>query len=189
MKKNTIIILLIIAVIVLGVIAYLVFGATKSNEIELTLDNYDDYLKINIQLNHPKDTKLKTSKFEGANGSIYPDGQFSSYLALDVKVEGVSSNFLYSDIVLVVRANGKHLVCDSKQEINGLDWYYKTSWQTIAFTHKVKCNLDITGTGKGIDEDKYSISNKVFPTAFAAGGFVFDYEIVSIQGKVTPVDK
>lgn len=162
--------------------------SAKSNEIELTLDNYDDYLKINIALNHPNDVKPKCKKFIGANGSIYTDGSFSSYLALDVRVEGVSSNFLYSDIVIVVRANGKHLVCDTSSGLNGFS-AYDTNWHAVTFTHTVKCNLDIAGSGKGIDEEKFSVSNNIaFPTAVAAGGYMFDYEIVSIQGKVTPVN-
>ena len=162
-------------------------GETKSNAIELTPDNYDDYLKININLNHPKDAG-KNKRYVGPKGEIQSDGSFSSYLSLDVSVEGVSSHFLYSDIVIVVRAKGSHLICETSRGLNGFS-AYDTDWLPVVFTHKVRCNLDIAGSGKGIDEEKYSVSdNIVFPTAFAAGGFDFDYEIVSIEGKVTPVN-
>ena len=45
MNKKTMIILGIAIVAVLAVVIAFMFG-TKSNEIELTLDNYTDYLKI-----------------------------------------------------------------------------------------------------------------------------------------------
>lgn len=59
----------------------------------------------------------------------------------------------------------------------------------MAFSDTIECDLDISGSGHGESQEMYIIPNNlVLPTAFAAGGFDFDFEIISISGKVTPIN-
>lgn len=162
-------------------------GETKSNEIELTLDNYADYLRIRVYVNGGRDLPADNVSFYDMNGKLCSASEVSSYFTIGCNVEGVSSNFTYSDIVIEVKATGKYIACnrDKKGHFGELE----SSIANAFFTHSVVCDLDVSGTGKGSGTEKYIIpDNLVMPEMLYAHSKEFECEIISVSGTVKPIN-
>lgn len=159
---------------------------TKSDEIELTLDNYDDYLNIRPYVSPGADRPCNNDSFFDMNGKRCGASSISSYLSVVAEVEGVSQNYTYSDIVIEVRATGKHILCNPNDTDD-----HRTMYSNVVnadFTQSITCNLNVSGTGKGESSEKYTFSgNSIMPWMLFADCYEFSCEIVSISGKVTPL--
>lgn len=156
------------------------------NSIELTLENYKDYLDIRAYAVPAEDCVANNDSFFDMNGKRCGASSISSYLYVKAYVEGVSDNFTYSDIVIKVRVTGKHILCDP----NNVDGF-RTMYSRIVnadFTQSLTCDLNVSGKGEGKSTEKYSFSgNEILPDMMFAKCYDFDCEIISISGKVVPV--
>ena len=161
-------------------------GETKSNEIELTLDNYDDYLKISAYTVLPHDSKPDNARyFDAMDGVGCAVTDYSSYMSLGVSVKGLSTNFLYSDITLEVRATGKFIAVDKNNVYNST---HTSVYFNETFSQYIECKLDVSGNGNGQSTGKFSVpGDLVIPYMSFHPSTDFSYEIVKISGTVTPV--
>lgn len=175
----------IILVLVIGFSLCACAGETKTNEIELTLDNYDDYLKIWPYISLPHDiARTNTRYFDAMDGTSCIVMDYSSYICLGVSVEGISENFLYSDITLEVKATGRYIAVDQNYAYNSC---HTTVYQNRTFSQYIECKLDITGDGTGISTGKVSVpGGLVIPYHSFYPSTDFSFEIVNISGTVSP---
>lgn len=161
----------------------------KSNEIELTLENYEQYLDVSASAGTQLD-------FEGNAYIIlgYDEMEAQHILTSDyskniygyVRVEGLSPNFNYHNIKIEVEFKGKCLTCDTTLTRDD-DMEAIKQWQTysfMAFCDKV----DITGCGRG--ETPYLIgSDRGIPYSYSglcADFLEYEYTVISISGSVSP---
>ena len=152
-----------------------------SKDIELTLDNYKDYLEVRTYASHGDDVDPKKVSFYDLNGKRCGAGRAGTYFTLGASVEGVSPNFMYSDIVIEVKATGKYVACKPGDAETSVV-------MTDTFVLSVDCDLNVSGTGSGESTEKYMIpGGLVVPTMMYAHTCEFTYEIVSISGTVTPI--
>ena len=180
--KKAISIMLVLAIF-LGMCAC---GAdTKSNEIELTLDNYDDYLKISAYTILSHDSKPNTARyFDAMDGVGCAVTDYSSYMSLGVSVKGLSANFLYSDITLEVRATGKFIAVDKNNAYNST---HTSVYFNETFSQYIECKLDVSGNGNGQSTGKFSVpGDLVIPYHSFYPSTDFSFEIVKISGTVSP---
>ena len=156
-------------------------SACGSKDVELTLDNYKDYLDIRPYISHGDDVDADKVKFYDLNGKRCGASQAGSYFTLCASVEGVSSNFTYDDIIIEVKATGKYVACkpgDAETSTVVED----------SFTLIINCDLNVSGAGEGRSTENYTIPGEmVVPAMLYAETIEFTYEIISISGKVTPV--
>ena len=160
-------------------------GGTKTKEIELTLDNYDDYLKIWPYISLPHDiARSNTRYFDAMDGTGCIVMDYSSYICIGVSVKGISDNFSYSDITLEVKATGRYIAVDQNQAYNSC---HTTVYQNQTFSQYIECKLDIAGDGTGISTGKVRVpGGLVIPYHSAHPSTDFTFEIVKISGTVTP---
>lgn len=157
------------------------------NSIELTLDNYADYLQVKAYVSPAEDLPGNNDGFYDMTGKMYAADTISTYLKVVAYVEGVSPNFIYSDIVIEVRATGKHILCNPDK----VDTYGSMYADVVNadFTRSVNCDLNVAGEGKGESSEKYTFTdNMVMPFMLFADCYKFNCEIISISGKVTPAN-
>jgi len=124
MKKSVIVSLLLLT------LSFVLFGC--SNGEKLTVDNYEDYLEIEVIYNetlHPgSSTKYKSIK--GISGRV--------------NVEGVSSNINYKDCEIVVSINGSYTFSDDAYEpFKNFGIFFKDKPYTI----EVPVKLNVAGNG------------------------------------------
>ncbi len=173
-------------VLALSLCLSLCFGlsACGDKKIKLTLDNYDDYLKIRPYIVLPHDIACNRAlSFTAMDGAGCMVEDYSSYICLGVKVEGISENFSYSDITLEVKATGEFIAVDKNETKLG----HTSVYLNETFTQHIKCKLDISGNGTGKSTEKASVPNGlVIPYHFAHSSTDFSFEIVKISGTVSP---
>ena len=149
----------------------LCFGCGDDGSIELTKDNYEEYLKVTARC------------FTSGNKSINNHSYYDSVTGT-VDVEGVSSNFNYKDVTVSVRIAGSYYVCDSDGHIedsqgsNGRDAFDETI--------NVKCDISGSGSGEATKElnERSGVALSVWYTTdqFIEAG----YDVVDVKGKVVP---
>lgn len=161
-------------------------SACGGKGIKLTLDNYDDYLKIRpyIVLPHniPCNRSISFTAMDGLGCLVL---NYSSYICIGVEVKGISGNFSYSDITLEVKATGKIIAVDMNETAK---YYAHTSvCLDETFTQRIKCKLDISGNGTGESTERARVPNGlVIPYHYSHSSTNFSLEIVKISGTVTP---
>jgi hypothetical protein len=156
------------------------------NSIELSLDNYADFLEIKAYVSPGEDIPADNDSFYDMNGKMCGASSLSSYMTIVAYAEGVSPNFIYSDIVIEVRATGKHILCDPNK-VDGFSSMY-ASVVNADFTRSITCDLNVAGKGEGESDEKYTFpENMIMPFMMFADCYEFTCEIISISGKVTPV--
>lgn len=166
---------------------------TKSDGIELTLENYEQYLYVSA--NAYVQEEYKGNMFvigrSGAYDFITDDYGQNIYGA--VYVEGLSQNFNYSNIKVKVEITGKCYHCDLKAEKDDNEKTLKWSnFEGVATCNKV----DITGkgsshgfvfalpAGRGIPVLSYANGVTRY---YEDGDFVnYTYKVIGISGTVTP---
>ncbi len=142
----------------------------NSDEIELTLDNYETYLKVDTFLSGDGESVLMPALFADSSGSHivrhYPSARVCSTMS------GSSTNFNYNDVKVVVHVTG--------------NWTYRASIGDATLKDmEVDLTLEVTGdiTGSG---------NKEATLSFAGSGLSYteladcDIEVVEVSGTLTP---
>ncbi|MBQ7817571.1 MAG: hypothetical protein IJ388_02075 [Oscillospiraceae bacterium] len=176
-------------VISLVLVLLLMFSICSCGEkkIALTADNCTDYLKIKTQASHASDVSLKNgpngySAYKATDGTTFFASSASSYYTISVFVEGVSSNYQYEDITLEINLSGYYYSC-SRGDIDKYDKLNKTG---VNQKLTVKCNLNVSGTGKG--EVIFKIpNNEVVPCGFGGMSEKLNFEICGITGSVKAI--
>lgn len=135
-------------------------GEKTNNSIELTLDNYSDYLKIYVS----HDVSGDAIKIEGFSSPFYD--QVITYAV----AEGVSSNFNYEDVEIVLEPTVEYSSSSRYHALKG----------TESFTETITLNCDVAGNAS----ETVSTSLKGYTYASSIESHT---TIVSISGKVTPV--
>lgn len=142
-------------------------GGSKSGEIKLTLDNYEQYLKFNACY---VDTGSK-------NVSVGHWGVISRpyKLIANLNVQGTSTNFNYNDIKITILCSGSYGTTTLASVSGDADeGSYKTFNQTVVLT------TDISGAGR------------LYPDLVTAPGgkaivdVVSECKVIGISGTVTP---
>lgn len=152
------------------VVLCLSLSACGDGSIELTVDNYDDYLSVGASISNPS----FTDGVHVSYGIPYPNGEGGTYYIYEylnarLNVEGKSTNFNYNDVVVTIKFNGKY----RSHDLN--DWS-----QEMPIELELTANCDISGcdlvTDKFTDSGSYLHEEAIYA----------DWEIVSISGTVTP---
>ena len=142
-------------------------GIAKSNEIELTLDNYQQYLKF---INCHCDKRTQTVSVGHYGNIARPYALFGRFV-----VEGTSTNFNYNNVKITIQCSGSYGTTTLASVSGDAD---KGSYQT--FNQTVVLTTDISGAGK------------LFPDLVTAPGgkaiveVVSECKVVAISGTVTP---
>lgn len=150
MKK--LITLLLILVICLTLCAC----GTKS--ISLTLDNYTDYLEVSGSYNmggSPRKDKQ--------HGTLYPE------IETNIDVEGVSSNYIYNDVEIVVKISGTYTEFPNPTE------YYRGTETDFEKNFTIKCNK----AGNGSEHSSTKVSDytgKIYTD--------LSFDIISVSGSI-----
>nr|MCR5652411.1 hypothetical protein [Ruminococcus sp.] len=151
---------------------------SKSNAIELTMDNYSKYLDITggISCNEDSDNELYVGSLNRGYGIETPSG--STLYVYDTinyhaSVEGLSQNFNYNDIKVTVKLTGS---CKTFK----LGAPSKSFYGSQSFENDIEIECDITGNGSFNKDEKLSDG------AYTASEVLkSNFEIVSISGTVT----
>ena len=154
-------------------------------KIKLTLDNYEDYLNIRLGLYDNSEYKFNhTIHYESLSESsiVYfldtNDG--GRQIQCVAYIEGVSSNYDYSDIEIEVEIEAIALIVDPTKAPYRL-YYEDMEFQPFKCTKNINCKLDITGNGKGI----VNIDNVIPEYYVAIACPEYTCNIISINGTVT----
>lgn len=147
-----------------------------SGKIELTLDNYETYLKVNTYMLE-EGTWLQLS-YE--NGIALPDGsvQVAVYpqAGCELTINGASENFNYNDVKVVAHVTGR--------------WEYRKLFGVVPpggepGNQEVDLTLEAIGniTGQGRDRKTFKFPADCYSCRQLAG---CNIEIVEVSGALTP---
>lgn len=171
----------VVAIIAIALIVIFVGG---SNGTKLTLDNYDDYLKVDASTNRNEAIKSKLSF--SLLGDEYSTKIFSDAFTANGYVQATTSNFNFNDVKLTFRVHGT-TVMKEKYPPYGVTGDLKSFDFDFTFT----VELDIAGNGSGS-------STCNLPTNMVTDGRVctsmhsttpspyITIELIGITGTVTP---
>ena len=175
-------------------------GGERSDAIELTLDNYEQYLKVYANAYVKSDYEVHNAAQSGfvigrsSGGYDFVTGDFGQNVYGLVSVNGLSQNFNYSNIKIEVRFTGECNHCDLASSDD--DKPGTLMWSPFQFN--ATCSkVDITGKGNSDGKDKFMLpADRGVPVLSYANGVVryyqesdflkFSFEVVSISGTVTP---
>ena len=149
--------------------------ACGSKGITLTLDNYDDYISVAKYFHSPTDGE--NTLFVGNLGpyGIAYDGGSTLYLGkcfdAQVVVKGSSSNFIYEDVVVTVKAVGDYKTYSLSDR----------TWDNGGNTFEEEFVIDCNVSGDG--RLSKSISAKPYVHDKMAN---VKWEVVAISGRVVP---
>lgn len=162
--------------ILLSLILIVVCCACGNKKTKLTLDNYSKYLSVSAGVYPPGFDTNDSARFPG--GVPLTDGSLTFYLYRHLntyaRVDGLSTNFNYNDVVVTVRVDETFRTYDTKKK----EW---SSDKPISEKYTVAC--DIAGNGKivgNISEAGGSIANMHEDMA------TYEWEVVDISGTVSP---
>lgn len=168
----------------------------KSNEIELTLDNYEQYIDFQVSPMAMLRNDYEGNSFViGVASDGYSDAvcqDYSQNVYGYFLIKGLSQNFNYNNIAVKVELSGKcyHLDLNADKDDNTST----LAWSEYSFI--AECNkVDITGNGKG--EGKWTLpSGRGIPNFEYWNGvrkfydpddfLQYEYKVVSVSGTVTP---
>ena len=175
-------------------------GGEKSDAIELTLENYEQYLDVYANAYVKSDYEVHNAAQSGfvigrsSGGYDFVTGDFGQNVYGFVSVEGLSQNFNYSNIKVEVKFTGEFNHCDLASSDD--DKPGTLMWSPYQFN--ATCSkVDITGKGSNDGNDKFTLpAGRGIPVLNYANGVVryyeerdflkFSFEIVSVSGTVTP---
>ena len=171
------------------------------NAIELTLDNYEQYLEVGARAQLKEDYKASNHFVLG----VASDG-YSKFVTYDfgqniygyIWTKGLSQNFNYNDVKIEVEFTGRF--CHFDLMTHQDDMEDTATWDQFSF--KGICDrLDITGKGNNweyLDNNKYPLpSGRGVPEFddwydgvrmyYKQSAFLeYEYKVVSVSGTVTP---
>lgn len=140
-------------------------GTPEDKSIELTLDNYETYLDV--------DGKYKLTDRDTIGGLLSPEKAGYKTIAADFTVKGVSGNFNYNDVEVVIELKGRYTD------------HHVGSQRTEEYSNQVTVVCNIAGDGSAAIEDSIGTIVNVITEDEAGCGFYMD--VVKISGSVTPL--
>ena len=167
---------------------------TKANEIELTLDNYEQYLDVSAYAGLRKEYEGNSFVIGRSGAYDFITDDFSQNIYGYVYVDGLSQNFNYSNIKIEVEITGKCFHCDLDAKMNENEETLRWSiFEFVATCSKV----DITGKGRNNGSDKFALPvGRGVPVLSYAPGVTqyyedrdfleYTYKVISISGTVVP---
>ena len=138
--------------------------------IELTLENYKQF--------------LRTSFIASVDGDSY-QGYASNGLPLtwkdgvtySMRVEGLSTNFNYMDVVVVAKIT---------INANVVPFWGDGAWQSFSIDSDLEVTTDIAGNGNNRMFEKAGKTDYGASLLVDYSSLEYDYEIISVKGKVVP---
>ncbi|MBR2937742.1 MAG: hypothetical protein IKB80_04535 [Oscillospiraceae bacterium] len=141
-------------------------GSTSA-EIELTLDNYQKYLQVDVSCSASGEGVRFMNPIPGYTGPWYPE------ILSIVSTKGVSTNFNYNDVVVVIEISGTY--DDYHAYENALNS------KDNPFEMTITVETDIAGNGK--NTDIFKLAYKLVTRNALINS---TWKVVSISGTVTP---
>ena len=165
-----------IALLSLVMIFAFLSGCGKQKTVELTLDNYEQYLNISTEYSIAGNTNLFYNVFPEQENNAWGDK-----IEYTIRVEGASANFNYNDVEVKFNVSGKYKPYVFRG--NGAGEWSCYPEESILFDVTLKTN--IAG-----DSDIYE---KSVPVGVEGGytniGLVdTSIEVVSVSGTITAAD-
>ena len=190
MKKTISILLVLVTCLSMCACA----AETKSNGIELTLDNYEQYLDVSASAYIRKEYEGYSFVIGRSGAYDFITDDFGQNIYGSVSVKGLSQNFNYSNIKIEVEITGKCFHCDLDAK---MDENEKTlRWSDFEFV--ATCSkVDITGKGSSDGSDKFALpAGRGVPVLSYANGVTRYYKesdfleytckVISVSGTATP---
>ena len=171
------------------------FSGCSSNDIKLTLDNYEQYLKVSASAFYEKDYKGNLFVIGRSGAYDYATENYGENIYGSVSVKGLSQNFNYSNVKIEVEITGKYNHCDLTAAKGANE--NTLLWSTFSFVATCE-KVDITGTGNNSRNDKFALpTGRGIPVLSYANGVTqfyklsdflqYTYKVVSVSGTITPV--
>ena len=146
----------------------------KSNETELTLDNYSTYLTASVSDPGSEDA-VGVHSYNNGYGIPYDGGStlyLYNHLNTAVTVVGSSTNFNYNDVSVTVRFAGTYKTVD----LHTCEW-----GDAIPVDMEVVAECNISGNGQASDSFSYNDECNM-DDAMAN----VEWEVVAVSGTVSP---
>lgn len=151
----------------------------KSKDIELTLDNYDDYLKIEVN------SYAYGDMYGVSEGVKVSDTTYALMFYGDINgnayVKGASTNFNYNDVKIKVKLSGEY-------ESYKFDTYMLGSFaESENGTYEMIFELDTNISG---DSEQFNVEYAL-PDGYVTHNHLLyntNVEVIEISGTVTPVE-
>lgn len=140
---------------------------SASAEIELTLDNYQNYLQVYVSSNASGEYVRFMNPIPGYTGPWYPE------ILNIVSTKGVSTNFNYNDVVVEIEISGTY------------DDYhaYENAPNSQGNPFEMTITVDTDIAGNGTNTDIFKLANKLVTRDALINS---TWKVVSISGTVTP---
>ena len=169
----------IIILLSIGTMVFCLTACGKSKEIELTLENYDDYLNIDVSGHASGD-------MYGVSQSVRLTDDYSALMFYgdiigNAYVKGASTNFNYNDVKIKIKLSGEY-------ESYKFDTYMLGTFaQSENGTYEMIFELDtnISGDSEQVSDD-FSL-----PDGYVTHDYLLynkNVEVIEISGTVTPVE-
>lgn len=163
-------------------------GETKTNEIELTLDNYDDYLEISAAVWGSEEVITKNGYWLGKYSNGYKTLHtcfYSGYLG-SIETKVVAPNFNFHNVTITIHFTGKVLTIledSDPMSPSTMDHY---------LDFKDTFELNVGGTVKNGEGRIMDLPNDMLILEYSYNKYgnkydiQSDWEIVEISGTVSP---
>ena len=135
-------------------------NSKDDNAIELTMENYEDYLTVNVTTGTTGDGY----KVHGISDPFYKEIQNN------ITVEGVSDNYNYEDVKVEAEITVKY----TPYSWSGLDQ------DDVLFTETLSTTCNVAGDGS--DSTLTNVQDGYTTNLFMA----YDYEVTKVSGSVVP---
>lgn len=166
-------------------------GATKSNEIDLTLDNYTNYMKIRGSVGSADFIEIDSIWF-GRYSQSYKlcHTYFATSLSSWISTDDIASNYNYNNVKITIKFTGTVPIVDKNTDRDT-----KATIIYFPFEFVETFDLMLNGTPKDSNnvykpqfDDNMVIIHPAFYDALPLNfeGIASDYEIVGISGTVSP---
>jgi len=148
----------------------------KSNETELTLDNYSTYLTVSASVSDPGlEDAVGVHSYNNGYGIPYDGGStlyLYNHLNTAVTVVGSSTNFNYNDVSVTVRFAGTYKTVD----LHTCEW-----GDAIPVDMEVVAECNISGNGQASDSFSYNDECNMDDSMANV-----EWEVVAVSGTVSP---
>lgn len=176
MKKKSAIILVMLSLLLSSC-------GSEKKEIILTKDNYKDYLKISLQI-IPSGEEINYRR-----GNNYEQERIYKHIFGELKCEGVSPNYDYSNIIVTVNIKGSYTEIDNQ----GKDGDIKPFELVLEGSTDIAGNIGSVVKSYDLQGNTYVAEGALSPK----GLFTFDKQLnendissldIDVKGSVIPVD-
>lgn len=163
-------------------------GETETNEIKLTLDNYDDYLNISAGVHGVEEVETDKDYWLGAyyQGYKYVHDKFYTAYCGSVSTKVVAPNYNFHDVTLKIRFTGKVLAVMENSDPKSPT----TMYHNIGFEDTFELNVGGTVKNKEaliIDLPENTLILSQWSDEYNGKyNIQITWEIVEISGTVSP---